>query len=116
MPGGMTVWHGICQSAKISSWKSIGTALTLNADGIFQFWILFYIIISVSYGLFMRQQLMEDLVNEYEGHRQALEDKIKHLTIEVKGKLLEKMIFVTMIRRRTEALLQIWTIYSSPRR
>jgi hypothetical protein len=43
----------------------------------------------------MRQQLMEELVEEYEGHLQALEEKIKHLTIEVKGQVFIAMIFIT---------------------
>jgi hypothetical protein len=81
-----------------------------------QFLILIFTRISVSYGLFMRQQLMEELVEEYEGHLQALEEKIKHLTIEVKGQVFIAMIFITLIYRRTKALLQIWSIHSPPRR
>ncbi len=43
----------------------------------------------------MRQQLMVELVEEYEGNLPALEEKIKHLTIEVRGNFFINDLVVT---------------------
>ena len=63
----------------------------------------------------MRQQLMTDLVEEYEGHLPALEEKIKHLTIDVRGKIFVKNMIVIQNLRWTTAILQIRGIHSPPR-